>query len=68
MQRETDHGAEGERDLIRIVLRLEGYSPTGRVTAVGGATRAFSGWLGLMSAVDALTGRDDESEAERADQ
>lgn len=55
-----------ERRIIQIELELDGASPTGRATLVGGETRSFSGWVGLVSAVDALMGRDDESDAERS--
>jgi hypothetical protein len=54
MQSGTDHATDDERDLIRIELRLDGSSPTGRASSVRGGTREFSGWVGLMSAVDAL--------------
>jgi hypothetical protein len=54
------------RPVIQIELELDGTSPTGHATLVGGETRTFSGWVGLVSTVDALIGRDDESEAERS--
>ncbi|MGZ5335557.1 MAG: hypothetical protein ACXWZ6_08965 [Solirubrobacterales bacterium] len=40
---------------IRITLELEPADgpPAGRASA-GGSAREFSGWLGLMSAIDAL--------------
>jgi hypothetical protein len=46
--------SDADSDLIRIELRLDGRSPTGRATATSGGTRGFTGWVGLMSAVDAL--------------
>jgi hypothetical protein len=43
-----------ERTRICVELELDGCSPTGRATLVGGDTRTFSGWVGLMAAVDRL--------------
>lgn len=39
---------------IRLDLRLDGDSPTGSATRGEESPRAFAGWLGLVSAVDAL--------------
>lgn len=48
-------GARGEQTrVIQIELWLDGSMPAGIVTAPGGAARDFTGWVGLMSAVDAL--------------
>lgn len=58
MPRGTDVDAAAESDLIRIELRLDGPLPTGHATAVDGGTRSFTGWVGLMSAVDALVAGD----------
>lgn len=41
--------------MIQIALRLDGSMPVGIATVAGGAARDFTGWVGLMSAVDALT-------------
>ena len=46
--------------MIRIELRLEGSTPAGVATAPGGATRDFTGWVGLMSAVDALAAHESD--------
>ncbi|MCW3014509.1 MAG: hypothetical protein JWO02_1601 [Solirubrobacterales bacterium] len=40
--------------VIQIALRLHGSMPAGVATGPGGAARDFTGWMGLMSAVDAL--------------
>jgi hypothetical protein len=53
MDTEADRGEQDGRHLIQIELRLDGKSPTGRATAAG-RTSTFSGWVGLVSAVDAL--------------
>ena len=39
---------------ITLELRVAGESLTGSATEAGGAAREFSGWLGLVSALDAL--------------
>ena len=44
----------GEARVMHIELRLNGSLPAGTVAGPGGATREFTGWVGLMSAVDAL--------------
>ncbi|MDX6718656.1 MAG: hypothetical protein QOJ63_910 [Solirubrobacteraceae bacterium] len=46
--------------LIQIELRLDGSQPTGVATRPGSEAREFTGWMGLMSAVDALA--DDEAD------
>jgi len=54
-----DAGRDGGQDdgdgVIQIELRLDGSLPTGFAMRPDGGTRAFTGWVGLMSAVDALT-------------
>ena len=56
-------------DAIRILLEVEvdEESLTGRASVGDGAIRTFSGWLGLMSALDALlpTSRPRPQELER---
>ena len=61
MDLDADLGTAHDSQPIHIELRLDGSSPTGRATTANGETRTFSGWLGLVSAVDALAG-DDASE------
>ena len=52
---------EDQAGLIRIELRLDGAMPAGVATGPGGAARDFTGWVGLMSAVDAVAvGAEDE--------
>ncbi len=46
--------SNGEGGVIQIALRLDGSMPAGIVTGARGGTRDFTGWVGLMSAVDAL--------------
>jgi hypothetical protein len=59
METDVDRAAHAESHLIQIELRLDGASPIGRASVVGGGTRAFSGWVGLVSAVDALVAGED---------
>ena len=52
--------------VIRIELRLNGSMPGGVATGPGGAARDFTGWMGLMSAVDTLVAADgDPTESPR---
>ena len=41
--------------MIQIEMRLDGSMPAGVATGPSGAVRDFTGWVGLMAAVDALT-------------
>jgi hypothetical protein len=55
------HGVEWAEDVsaagvIRIEMRLDGSMPSGQAFGADGATEAFTGWVGLMSAVDTLSG------------
>lgn len=43
--------------VIQIELRLDGSMPAGIVTGPAGPARHFTGWTGLIAAVDALTER-----------
>jgi len=43
---------DGERITITLELRVNGESFTGRATDGYGFARDFSGWLGLVSALD----------------
>jgi hypothetical protein len=53
-----DDGSERKGGVIEIQLWLEGSMPAGVATGPGGGTRDFTGWVGLMSAVDAVAGSD----------
>jgi len=50
---------------VVIRLRLEGELPSGRATGHDGAERPFTGWLGLMGAIQALIVEDDGPGSER---
>jgi hypothetical protein len=39
---------------IHLELRLDGPAPTGLARLAGGEARPFSGWIGLVSAVETL--------------
>ncbi|MCW3016118.1 MAG: hypothetical protein JWO02_3210 [Solirubrobacterales bacterium] len=52
---DRDDAPEDQAAVIQIELRLDGSMPAGIATAPGGAARGFTGWMGLMSAVDALS-------------
>ncbi len=39
---------------IHLELRLDGPAPTGHARLAGGDPRPFSGWIGLVSAVETL--------------
>jgi hypothetical protein len=54
MDVDADLSTAHDSQPIHIELRLDGSSPTGRATTANGETRTFSGWLALVSAVDAL--------------
>ena len=47
---------------ISLELSLDGESLTGRATDEAGTEREFSGWLGLMSAIEALITPDSQGE------
>ena len=47
-------GPDDRAGVIQIELWLDGTMPAGVATGPGGAARDFTGWVGLMSAVDAL--------------
>jgi hypothetical protein len=57
MEDDRDGTPVGRADLIRIELRLSGSMPVGVARGPAGAAREFTGWIGLMSAVDALSTR-----------
>jgi hypothetical protein len=67
MDRSRDDAPDSPAAVIHIELRLDGSMPAGVATGPGGAARDFTGWVGLMSAVDALAaGRDDKLTEEDA--
>ncbi|MDA0169398.1 hypothetical protein OJ998_09900 [Solirubrobacter taibaiensis] len=39
---------------IHLELRIDGAAPIGHATLEGGDPRPFSGWVGLVSAVEEL--------------
>ena len=45
---------------LHLELRFDGAAPVGHVCLAGGEPHAFSGWVGLVSAVDDLVPRDRE--------
>jgi hypothetical protein len=55
---------DNPRRPIQIELSLEGAMPSGVATGPDGDARDFTGWVGLMSAVDALWALDDELPAD----
>ncbi|MFL5828959.1 MAG: hypothetical protein ACJ76X_03490 [Solirubrobacteraceae bacterium] len=54
MGRVRDGAPDDQAHVIQIALRHDGSMPTGVATGPDGVTRDFTGWVGLMSAVDAL--------------
>jgi hypothetical protein len=50
--------ADGRLIVIRLELRLEDDSLTGRASDGAGAAREFVGWMGLLAAIDALVRED----------
>jgi hypothetical protein len=53
------HGAP-----IRIELEVCIRDPTGSATLIGGGTRTFAGWLGLMAVVAVMVGTDESKTEE----
>jgi hypothetical protein len=49
---------DGETTTIRLELRLEEGSLSGSASNGAGPSREFSGWLGLLAAIDALLSSD----------
>jgi hypothetical protein len=49
---------DDQRQVIQIELHLEGSMPVGIATGPDGAAHSFTGWVRLMSAVDALCASD----------
>ena len=54
MDRIGNDAPDDRASVIQIRLWLDGSMPAGIATGPGGAARDFTGWVGLMSAVDAL--------------
>jgi hypothetical protein len=52
----TDHHVATSEGQIEIALQPGQPVPTGHVRVAGEADRPFSGWLGLLSALEAATG------------
>ena len=48
---------------IAIDVRLDGDEISGRAGDGTGQPKAFQGWLGLLAALDALLGNDDQEPA-----
>jgi hypothetical protein len=47
--------APGEPHMLHLELRFDGAAPTGHIRSEGSdAPRAFSGWIGLVRAVEEL--------------
>jgi hypothetical protein len=44
----------GEYHTLHIELRFDGAAPTGNARLADGEPRAFSGWVGLVCAVEEL--------------
>jgi hypothetical protein len=58
---------DDQQRVIQIELHLEGSMPVGIATGPDGAVRSFTGWVRLMSAVDALCAGDVDVIIEPAD-
>ena len=54
MPRGPDGTPDDQARVIQIELRLIGSMPAGVATGSEGTAHDFAGWVGLMSAVDAL--------------
>lgn len=44
----------GQSHTLSVELRFDGAAPTGHVCVPGGEPQAFSGWMGLVGAVEEL--------------
>jgi hypothetical protein len=55
-----DDAPGDQAPVVQIALRLDGSMPAGVATGPDGAEREFTGWVGLMSAVDALAADPDD--------
>jgi hypothetical protein len=54
-----DEAPDDGAPVIQIALRLDGSMPAGVATRQDGTAREFTGWVGLMSAVDALAAEEE---------
>jgi hypothetical protein len=45
---------------VHLELRIDGTAPAGQASLEGGDPRAFSGWVGLVRAVEELVTEDRE--------
>jgi hypothetical protein len=61
MRQGRDGTQDDQAPVIQIELWLNGSMPVGVATCSGGAARDFTGWVGLMSAVDALAAREGDA-------
>jgi len=52
--------SRGETHTLHLELRLDGEAPTGHARLAGGQPRPFSGWMGLVRAVEELITEDRE--------
>ena len=57
MEGDPDDAPGDQAPVIQIELRLDGSMPAGIATGPAGPARHFTGWTGLIAAVDALTER-----------
>jgi hypothetical protein len=48
---------DGQTVVIRLVLHLADQSLTGRASDATGVVKDFTGWMGMVAAVDALLPR-----------
>ena len=55
MDGDPDDAPGDHAPVIQIELRLDGSMPAGIATGPAGPARHFTGWTGLIAAVDALT-------------
>jgi hypothetical protein len=56
MDQGCDHLPDDRAGMFQIQLWLDGSMPAGTATGTDGTTRDFTGWVPVMSAVDALAG------------
>lgn len=59
----NDDAPRSRAGAIQIELWLDGSMPEGIATGPGGAARDFTGWVGLMWAVDTLAATEEHTQA-----